>query len=377
MTVNLRGLCWDHPRCIQPTAAATAVYRTLRPDVTIRWSARPLAKFNDEPPWEVADDYDLIFVDHPVVGAAAERGALLALDTVLPAQQLARFEADSIGATHRSYAWGHHQWALGVDAACQVAAVHDERLSGLGAVVPRTWEDVLTLAKSAPGSVALPLNQSDALCTLISLSANACLAAGDTPTWLRREAVEVLVELSGLVDPSCFHLDPPQVLAAMMRESRVAYVPFVFGYANLARAPLSFVDVAGVDGQPHGSILGGAGLSVSSRSRHPEEAAAFAAWCMDPSVQRHLLLPAGGQPGNRLMWSDGGTSSSDQSDFFSATRRSIEHAYVRPRDPWWPSFQSEAGLRLESLLRTGGAAARIVSELEELAARHHHESGRP
>src|SRR5262245_42443795 len=76
MTVRLRGLCWDHPRCVRPMRAAAVAYLGIRPDVVVEWDARPLAQFNDQPVWEVGG-YDLIFMDHPMVGAVAERAALV------------------------------------------------------------------------------------------------------------------------------------------------------------------------------------------------------------------------------------------------------------------------------------------------------------
>lgn len=372
MTLELRGLCCDHPRCTRPMAAAGAAYRAVRPDVTVRWDARPLAMFNDQPAWEVEGGYDLIFVDHPMTGAAAERGALVPLDTILGGETTARIEAASVGPTQRSYVWAGHHWALGVDAATQVAAVRTDRLAALGAATPRTWDDVLTLAARAPGAVALPLYPSDALCSLVSLSANAALAAGDHPEWLRPEGAEMLAELAGLVDPACFDANPPALLEAMASgkgSGGIAYVPLVFGYASLARPPLSFTGVPGVDGRPRGAVLGGAGLAVIPASANVSEAGAFAAWCMDPEVQRNVLLPAGGQPGGRTVWDDPGAQG-PAAGFFAATRDSVEQAFVRPRDPWWPDFQRQAGVRLAALLRERAPAGRIVGELSELADRH-------
>lgn len=364
MTVRLRGLCWDHPRCVRPMAAAAEAYRAVRPDVVVEWDARPLARFNDQPVWQVAGGYDLIFVDHPMIGAVAARGALVALDTVLDPGEPARIEALSVHGD--AYAWAGRRWAFGVDAACQVAAYRADRLGA--AEVPATWDDVLALARSAPGSVALPLYPSDAICGLMSLSANASLAAGDAPAWVHPHGAELLVELVRLVDPACFDLNPPALLAAMAGESAVAYVPLVFGYANLSRPPLRFADVPGVDGRSRGAVLGGAGLGVFPDRRHVADAAAFAAWCMDTGVQRDVLLTAGGQPGNRLVWDD---PSADEvaGGFLAATRRSIDEAYLRPREPWWPAFQRDGGRLLVRLLREGATPARVVEELTGLAAR--------
>lgn len=336
-------------------AAATRAYRAVRPDVRLAWDARPLAQFNDQPVWDVAGDYDLIFVDHPTMGAVAARQALVPLDTVLPAADLAAIGARSIGGSHGSYERDGHLWALGVDAACQVAAYRTDRLP---TDLPTTWDDVLTLARS--GVVALPLYPSDAICTLMSLSANASLAAGEAATWLHPDAAEFLVELAELVDPWCFEVNPPTLLTAMAGDAHsIAYVPLLFGYATLSRPPLRFADVPGVDGRPRGAVLGGAGLAVPPASAHVAEAAAFAAWCLDTDVQRDVVLPADGQPADRLVWDTAG-------GFFADTRATMDAAYLRPRDPWWPEAQRDAGRLLVSLLREGTTAARVVKELTAL-----------
>ena len=81
--VRLRGICWDHARCVKPMAAAAAVWRSVR-GVEVAWDARPLSAFNDQPVEELAADYDLIVFDHPMVGAAARAGCLAPLDDLLP-----------------------------------------------------------------------------------------------------------------------------------------------------------------------------------------------------------------------------------------------------------------------------------------------------
>jgi multiple sugar transport system substrate-binding protein len=361
MTVRLRGLCWDHPRCLRPMAAAADAYRRVRPDVRLEWRARPLALFNDQPVDEVAADYDLVFVDHPMTGSVAAGRSLVPLDTVLDAGELAGIAERSIGGSHDSYRCDGHQWALGVDAACQVAAFHSDRLP---TALPTTWDDVLALARSAPGSVALPLYPSDAICTLVTLSAGAAVAAGEPATWLHPDGADLLVELAGLVDPWCYGVNPPALLNAMAGDGPIAYVPAVFGYATLNRPPLRFADLPGV----RGAVLGGAGLGVSASSRHVADAAAFAAWCLRTDTQRDVLLPAGGQPGDRLVWDD---PAADRltGGFLSATRRTVDAAHVRPREPWWPGFQRDAGLLLVDLLRDGATGRRLVKELTVLADR--------
>src|SRR4051794_34324199 len=116
----LRGVCWDHPRGTTPMAAAAGEGARRRPGGGIRGDARPLAAFNDQPIAVAAAGYDLIFVDHPMMGEAASTGCLAPLDELIAPGELTALAADSIGGCHHAYAYGGRQWALAVDAACQV-----------------------------------------------------------------------------------------------------------------------------------------------------------------------------------------------------------------------------------------------------------------
>ncbi len=146
-------------------------------------------------------------------------------------------------------------------------------------------------------------------------------------------------------------------------------MPLVFGYANLHRPPLRFADVPGVDGRPRGAVLGGAGLAVFPHSAHVAEAAAFAAWCMDTAVQRDVLVGAGGQPGQPAGVGRPGRGRRGRRVPVAPPGATIDAAYLRPRDPWWPDFQRDGSRLLVRLLRDGASPGRVVEELTGLAAR--------
>ena len=88
----------------------------------MQWEARSLSAFGDQPLEEVAGDYDLVVIDHPFCGRAAQTGCLTPLDAVdeksSPAGQRARPEP-------RPYRT-RTPVGLATDAACQVAAVRDD-----------------------------------------------------------------------------------------------------------------------------------------------------------------------------------------------------------------------------------------------------------
>ncbi len=73
MTAVLRGLTWDHPRGYR---VLDALAGALGPEITVRWDRQPLEDFESRPLRTLADDYDLLVVDHPGLGEAVRDGAL-------------------------------------------------------------------------------------------------------------------------------------------------------------------------------------------------------------------------------------------------------------------------------------------------------------
>lgn len=367
VAVSLRILCWEHPRCTEPMRAAAQRYRELRPHVEIALQSRPLASFNDEPIERLGRETDLVVFDHPMAPRAAALGALRALDVLADDLGDGLALAEAVGPSQASYAWDGHIWGVAVDAACQVAVARPDRLGRLGASVPATWHEVLRLAADHRGAVALPLYHSDAFCALLSLSA-ALSPKGpdDRRGWLAPEAVELLCELVRLVDPACLELNPPAVLEALRTGNRWAYVPLTFGYVGAGGGDdLVWVDAPRVGGGQPGSVLGGAGLGVTRHAGSPAEALCFALWYAQPEIQHDVVLSAGGQPAARAVWDDPAADALAHG-MFSGTRRTIDHAVVRPRAPWWPLFQAQASERLHELLCRHAPAPRVHAALVDL-----------
>jgi multiple sugar transport system substrate-binding protein len=368
----LRGIGWDHPRCMAPLRAGSRVWREER-GVAIDWQARSLRDFGDQPLEELAASFDLLVIDHPFVGTALDTGCILPLDELLPSETLQELAHDGIGRSHASYTYDGHQWALAVDAACQVAAARSDLLGGRPA--PATWHDVRALAQLQPGRVGLPLMPADAICSYISLLANAGTPppAGPGAFAERGTGLAVLAllgELVGAGHPECLDWNPPAILERMSESDELVYVPLVFGYTNYSRPgdrplPVRFLDIPSAGRGPIGSVLGGAGLAVSSASARPVDAAAFAAWISSSAAQRRIVAPAGGQPGSRSAWLDPEVDRLT-GRFTSGTLATIEAAHVRPREPWWPPFQLAAGETLNALLRDRADPADMVDETERL-----------
>jgi multiple sugar transport system substrate-binding protein len=367
--VSLRILCWDHPRCTEPMRAAAERYGDMHPEVELSLRSRSLASFNDEPIEGLAREADLVVFDHPMVPRAGASGALLALDVLADELRESLALTEAVGASQASYDWQGHTWGVAVDAACQVAVARPDRLWRLGARAPATWDEVLTLAAEHPGAVALPLYHSDAFCALLSLSAAlAPDGPDDQDGWLVPDAVRLLCELARLVDPACLELNPPALLHALRAGQRWAYVPLTFGYVHAgSRSELAWFDAPRVDGGPPGSVLGGAGLGVTRHASSPAQALRFALWYARAETQRDIVLTAGGQPAARAVWDDP-SADARAHGMFSRTRRTIEHAVVRPRAPWWPLFQAQASARLHELLPSQAPAPRVHAALLDI---HH------
>lgn len=371
---TLKAIGWDHPRCRGPMEACAVVWHDMS-GVTVSWDWRSLEAFGDQPLQELAPAYDLLVIDHPFCGTAATTGCLRPLDDLLTEETLAALAADAVGASHRSYMYAGHQWGLATDAACQVAALRSDLL---GAPAPATWDEVRLLARSQPGRVALPLAPAHAISSFLTLCANAGQPAAASGQFADRAVglavLELLGELHRLGLPGSTALEPPDLLGLLTSGDDVVYVPLTYGYSTYAQAdavekPCRFVDIASAGRGPVGAVLGGAGLAVSAMSGSPDDAAAFAAWASGADAQGTIVATHGGQPGSRSVWTDPALDVR-AGGFYSGTRATIEAAWVRPRDAWWPAFQLHGGQLLAAALDDGLPPATTLDHLDSLYRDH-------
>lgn len=373
--IELNGITWDHPRGLAPLLATAAHFSQQNPDVRIQWVARSLAAFGEQPIEQLAQNYDLLVLDHPFMGSAARSRCLLPLDEYLPATFLQEQLSQSVGPSYRSYAYDGHQWALAIDAAAQVSAYRPDLLEACNATVPRTWHEVFELAVRT--SVAIPLNPAGAIDSFLTLCAN----IGEEPGCHRDQlvsrataikALDLLRELIPHVLKESFMFDPPRVLDRMSTTDDISYCPLLFGYSNYARPGNSpyvchFTNIPAVEktAGSRGALLGGAGLAITASCRTIHAACRYLQWVTSPECQRTIYFQAGGQPGNRLAWIDG-TVNAAANSFFLNTLETLDHAYVRPRYDGFVYFHDQAGLLLHNHLRSGGHEADILAQIEQL-----------
>lgn len=367
--VILRGMTWDHARGYDPMVATSQAYAAAHPGVTITWDKRSLQAFADRPIAEMTEAYDLMVIDHPHVGEVARDGHLLALDGRGRDSALATLAAQSVGASHPSYAFEGRQWGLAIDAATPVACFRPDLLEA----APRRWDQVLDLARA--GKVGFALIPINALMTFFGLARNLGVAVAEDPRELiapeaAAQVFDALHEIVALIDPRCLTLDPIGIYEWMGRNADApAYSPFGYGYTNYSRDgycayPLVFADAPGfADNGPRGTVLGGTGIAVSAQCRHPDVAVDYAFTIAGAACQRGLFLASGGQPANAVAWEDDACNAAT-ANFFRNTRETLETAWLRPRHDGYMRLQDRGGDIVHACLRGDIDTPSAISQLQ-------------
>ncbi|UVK43915.1 extracellular solute-binding protein [Mesorhizobium sp. AR07] len=362
---RLRGLAWDHRRCWGPLDASVGPYCAGNPGLEIEWDRRSLYEFGEGALGPVLATYDLVVFDHPFIGDIAQGQLMEPFDAHLSGEQIRFFEQDSVGASWRSYEKNGRQWALPIDAACQVASYRPDLLQRYGPV-PRSHDEVLEIGRRARKDgkwLGLPLVPTDAMCLLLTLGH----PREDGEQFIAKEMVEQAIgqlrDLAALSHPNSPKWNPIRCYDHMIAHDDVVYVPFAFGYVNYAaktdRPYLRFADVP--TQHAAGALLGGAGIGVSAQSKHKQAAIDYALFLCSPEFQRGDYVRAGGQPGSLAAWKDAAVNDLS-GNFFSATLRTIASSYLRPTHPGFIAFFRECAPH---------AAAAIAGDMpaDELAER--------
>ncbi|MGB9144258.1 MAG: extracellular solute-binding protein [Acidobacteriaceae bacterium] len=373
--IRLRGMTWKHDRGLVPMIATAARFHESHPDVVIEWEARSLSEFGEAPVESLAEQYNLVVLDHPNMGALARAGCFLPLDEHLPAAQIAGFARNTTGSSHASYEYDGHLWALAIDAAAQVAGYRADLLEREGARLPQTWDDVFELARVRTGFVSLPLWPLDSLMCFFTLCANAgdpafasegILVSRETGQY----ALDLLRCLRDCSAPEARSENPIAVWERMSATDQVAYCPLAFGYSNYARPGyrsrlLSFGAIPSAGRGPVGATLGGAGLAISARWPHRDIALEYAAWVAGADCQRTLYVESGGQPAAHSAWTDPAANALAKG-YFRATLPVLEQAWLRPRFPGFVGYQNRAADIIRDFLSDKRTSGEALDELDRL-----------
>ena len=261
MAIRLRGITWDDPRGwgpLQQVGRAFAGTHAGR-EVSVEWDIQPLEGFESAPLPELASRYDLINMDHPHVGEAVAAGCLLPIDGVAE---------DYVGPSRASYVLHSALWAVPVDAACQVSALHPGRI----AEPPRAYAEIPRLAASGVrvASSLVGVHALMALLTLLAQAGHPLPAEREhslPPRAALHEAATLLRALCSHMLPQSLRWNPLQLLDAMAR-GQVDYALFTFAYVGFTRRGVRFhpVPALAADRPTGGAVVGGTGLAVSAGS---------------------------------------------------------------------------------------------------------------
>lgn len=377
--ICLRGMTWRHDRGLAPMLATAQQFSADHPGVTIDWEARSLSEFGEAPAEHLAEQYDLVVLDHPYIGELARSRAFLPLDEFLPAKSVNELAAESTGPSHASYQMDGHQWALAIDAAAQIAGYRADLLEREGVPLPQTWQQVFEIARARRGFVSLPLFPLDAFLAFCSICANTgnppfttadIIIARDTGEYV----LDILRRLREVSVENAPSENPIAVWERMSTTDTTAYCPLAFGYSNYARDNyrphrLTFGLIPSAGHGPIGATLGGAGLAVSARCAHRDTALAYAAWVASADCQRTLYVDSGGQPGNKRAWCDEHANALTNG-YFRATLPVLENAWLRPRHAGFAENQNIGAEVVARFLQGKLTARAALDELNRTYRNH-------
>lgn len=349
----LRGMTWEHERGYGSVVKAAEAYRSVAPEVEVQWEYRSLQAFADQDLQSLVENYDLLVIDHPHIPVAAEENLFAPLNGRGFDAELATLATQSVGRSHESYQHLGQQWGLALDAAAQVSAYRPDLLES----APSTWDEVIALAEE--GRVLWPFKPVDAFSSLVTIASGLGEDAMTDPGVFLSEdmltrAMELLTRLARLVPADNAGFNPIQVADVLAESDTFAYAPLLFGYTNYSRAGyrshrLQYIDIPRSTRGVAGSLLGGAGIAVSSRSQAMDAAITHAFWLASGDVQAGAYYDGGGQPGNAVAWESERTNA-DSLNFFTGTRATLEGAYLRPRFATYIELQNAVSPLVTSAL---------------------------
>ncbi len=376
---KIRGMAWDHPRALLPLSAISSAW-SRQQNIDVVWDARPLKDFEDQPLEELAATYDLVLIDYPFVGTAAQSGLIVPVNDWVDAAYLTDQSRHSVGPSYASYTWAGKQWALAVDAAAQVSAARADLLQeSTRAMPPVTWPQVAAWAgelRSANSRVAIPLNPNHAYCAFLSIGLSLAgrgfwPVGGYVNQTAAKTALEFLRAIALDLHPLSQRADPIAVSDCMADTDEIVFVPLMFGYSSYARPGfrkhvLHFGNAPLSEEGHIGSVLGGVGIALSARSSNREAAAHLARTIASAEVQAGIYTTSGGQPGHAAAW-ESPAANQCVGGFFLATRITMEHAFLRPRVPGHRRFQELAGILIhDNVWQSDRTAQSCLDEFNRL-----------
>ena len=342
-----RGVTWDHPRGRHALEASADQARRLG-SVDIEWDAHSLEHFESHPIDELAQEYDLIVLDHPHVGEALALGSLQPIDEVLGDEVAQRVIADAVGRSGESYVLDGHLWALPIDAATQVAAYR----RGFEQTAT-TWAETVELSSTADVALSFAGPHTFLSFSSVCASLGVTIGTGSDELVDRATALAALEPLSEIARRSpewTRSLNPIGLLDAMVAGERLDAIPLIYGYVNYSGQVVRFADApAWTPGGTPGSTIGGTGIAVSRRTEVDDALAAHLLHLIDDEVQRRFIPLRDGQPGLDAAWTDPLLNAA-AFGFYGDTLATMRTGIVRPRYDGYIAFQSLGSEILRGIL---------------------------
>ncbi|KJD34323.1 ABC transporter substrate-binding protein [Tamlana nanhaiensis] len=347
--INLKGIAWNHTRGFTSVVATAQRFEELNPDVRITWEKRSLQAFADAPLDELTNEYDLLIMDNPHVSIAARDGVLLPFDDYLKPDFIKELAENSVGKSYNSYHVNGKLWTLATDAATPVATWREDLIAKHHIDIPKTWEELLELTKT--GKVAFASIPIDTLMhhymMCIALGANVFESEIEVaPRQIMIDAIKTYKQLIDIAPLFCLEMNPIKIYEHMTQTNEIAYSPFNYGYSNYSKKnyadhTLKAGGLVTFNGKRLRSTLGGAGIAVSSKTKHAEIAMKYAEFTALEKTQSGLYFEFGGQPGHRKSWLNEDVNSQSK-NFFKDTLQTLDEATMRPQYYGYMHFQDEA-----------------------------------
>ncbi|HET9974633.1 MAG TPA: extracellular solute-binding protein [Streptosporangiaceae bacterium] len=210
------------------------------PAPAVSWDRQSLADLEARPVTELAQQYDVMIIDHPGLGAAIAAAAIQPLRRLVPRDVEDERKATSFVPTWDSYVAGGQPWALPVDAATQASVYRPDLLPG----APGSWAEVPALARER--RVALCLGGPHAFLAVLGMCApgesrpdrELLPAARDLLPAVRDllsaesavTAIELLRAVRRYADREVSAGDPIAVHEAMAASADLAYCAFLAAF---------------------------------------------------------------------------------------------------------------------------------------------------
>ena len=372
--VSLRGITWNHSRALPPLVATAQRFEEQHHGVRIQWEKRSLHEFGHADIATLVRNFDLLVIDHPMMGEAEATGVLTDLLPLLSYNEIEDLKGDSLGPCFSSYMYQGRLYALPIDAAAPAASLRPDLLDHFRLKGPQNWDEMMDLARL--GWVRMPGFPADLFLNFMGLCVSRGSSVAASPENLFDHEIGArcladICELAALMPDEIYGMNPIALYERMTDGDSIAYCPFAYTYSNYSRngfgaKHVRFSNPVALDGSiPMRTVLGGTGIAISAGCKDIPLALEYSLFVAGRTCQRTLYGMSGGQPARRSAWRDT-LLNQITDDFFLRTSASIETAYVRPRYHGYIGLQERAGVPIVEYCKHRGNAQQVLEQMDTL-----------